>query len=101
MQDFYLKFPDEATAKSVLYTTTTTLAVVDSEGNVITPATNEVKPNFANIDIIGTIYESPPEPTPDANPRANAHPSNSFSSSPLTQNRSYNKESGDPAHYHL
>lgn len=62
MQDFYLKFPDEATAKSVLYTTTTTLAVVDSEGNVITPATIEVTPNFANIDIIGTIYANPPEP---------------------------------------
>jgi hypothetical protein len=57
MNDLYLKFTDKAQADSVLYTTTPVLAVVDMEGNVITPAGEDiVTPNFANIDIIGTIY---------------------------------------------
>ncbi len=55
--DFYLKFADKAQADSVLYTNTPVLAVVDPEGNVITPAGEDiVTPNFANIDVIGTIY---------------------------------------------
>ena len=57
MNDFYLKFADKAQADSVLYTTTPVLAVLDTEGNVITPAGEDiVTPNFANIDVIGTIY---------------------------------------------
>ena len=57
MNDLYLKFADKAQADSVLYTTTPVLAVVDTEGNVITPAGEDiVTPNFANIDVIGTIY---------------------------------------------
>ena len=57
MNDLYLKFADKAQADSVLYTTTPVLAVVDMEGNVITPAGEDiVTPNFANIDVIGTIY---------------------------------------------
>ena len=55
--DLYLKFSDKAQADSVLYTTTPVLAVVDQEGNVITPAGEDiVTPNFANIDVVGTIY---------------------------------------------
>jgi len=58
MNDLYLKFADKAQADSVLYTTTPVLAVVDMEGNVITPAGEDiVTPNFANIDIIGIIYK--------------------------------------------
>ena len=57
MNDLYLKFTDKAQADSVLYTTTPVLAVVDQEGNVITPAGEDiVTPNFANIDVVGTIY---------------------------------------------
>ena len=57
MTDFYLKFADKTQADSVLYTNTPVLAVVDPEGNVITPAGEDiVTPNFANIDVIGTIY---------------------------------------------
>ena len=57
MNDLYLKFADKAQADSVLYTTTPVLAVVDMEGNVITSAGEDiVTPNFANIDVIGTIY---------------------------------------------
>jgi len=58
MTDLYLKFTDKAEADLVLYTTTPVLAVVDMEGNVITPAGEDiVTPNFANIDVIGTIYK--------------------------------------------
>ena len=58
MTDFYLRFADQAQADSVLYTNTPVLAVVDPEGNVITPAGEDiVTPNFANIDVIGTIYK--------------------------------------------
>jgi hypothetical protein len=51
--DYYLSFPDEAAAKTVLYGA-------------------EDMPNFANIDTIGILYErqevtdpdNPPEPIP-------------------------------------
>jgi hypothetical protein len=58
MNDLYLKFSSKTEADSVLYTTTPVLAVVDPEGNVITSAGEDiVTPNFANIDVIGTIYK--------------------------------------------
>ena len=64
MTDFYLRFTDQAQADSVLYTNTPVLAVVDPEGNVITPAGEDiVTPNFANIDVIGTIYRPTGEAT--------------------------------------
>lgn len=46
--DLYLKFTDEAAATAVLYT----------EGH----------PNFANIDIIGTIYKPTSEVDNEGNP---------------------------------
>lgn len=61
MSDYFLKFPDEATAHSVLYTTTD--EITDQDGVVIQEAS--IKPNFANIDIIGTLYELHPSPVPD------------------------------------
>jgi hypothetical protein len=45
MQDIYLSFTDEAEANSVLYT-------------------DDVA-NYQNIDVIGTVYQRPPEPTPE------------------------------------
>jgi len=45
MQDIYLSFQDEAEANSVLYI-------------------NEL-PNYQNIDVIGILYQRPPEPTPE------------------------------------
>jgi len=44
MQDIYLSFTDEAEANLVLYT-------------------DDVA-NYQNIDVIGTVYQRPPEPTP-------------------------------------
>ena len=52
MIDYYLKFTDEAQATSILYTQVPT--AFNEEGD----ATEWMdKPNFDNIDIIGTIYE--------------------------------------------
>lgn len=58
--DFYLKFDDEVAAQAVLYTTTPAVVVDDVE---VTP--EEVKPNYRNIDVLGTIYEKAPEPVPE------------------------------------
>ena len=60
-QDFYLKFASEAEANSVLYTVTP--AVLSEEGEVVTE--EQTQPNYRNIDILGTIFERPPEPTPE------------------------------------
>jgi hypothetical protein len=51
MTDLYLKFADQAQADSVLYTVTD--EVTDADGVVVQEASS--KPNFANIDVIGTI----------------------------------------------
>ena len=61
MQDFYLKFTDEAEANSVLYTKVPT--AWDDEGE---PTEWYDKPNYANIDTIGVIYE--PQEDPDVEP---------------------------------
>lgn len=54
MNDLYLKFANEEEANSVLYTVTP--EVLDEEGAVVSEATS--KSNFANIDIIGTLYNN-------------------------------------------
>lgn len=58
MTDFYLKFASEEEANSVLYTITP--AVTDEDGKVL--AEESIKPNYANIDVLGIIYE-PQAPT--------------------------------------
>jgi len=63
--DLYLKFDSEAQANEYLYTQVP--VEWDEEGE---PIAWEPRPNFANIDTIGTIYEpqeivdpeNPPEP---------------------------------------
>lgn len=54
MTDFYLRFNTKEEADSVLYTVTP--QVTDEEGTVVVE--ESTKPNFANIDIIGTIYNA-------------------------------------------
>lgn len=61
MTPYYLAFTDEAQANSVLYTTVD--EVTDADGNVVIEAS--VTPNYANISVIGTVYEPAPIPTPD------------------------------------
>jgi hypothetical protein len=60
--DFYLKFPTEAAATAVLYTTV--VEVQYEEGNVIVGA--PVTPNYANISTIGIINQ--PQTDPDIPP---------------------------------
>jgi len=68
--DLYLKFTDEAQATEVLYTQVPT--AWDEEDGMVNPIEFESRPNYANIDVIGTIYEpqeivdpeNPPEPVP-------------------------------------
>jgi hypothetical protein len=62
---YYLAFTDEAQATSVLYTTTVTPETVDEDGNVIEAEVITVTPNYLNIDVLGTVYEPAPIPTPD------------------------------------
>lgn len=52
MIDLYLKFTDEAAATAVLYT--------------------EDRPNFANIDTVGTIYKPTGEVDAEGNPAMEA-----------------------------
>ena len=52
MTDLYLKFSDEAEANSVLYTEVPT--EWDEEGEPIAWVSQA---NYANIDVIGTIFE--------------------------------------------
>lgn len=83
MSDYYLRFTDKAEADSVLYTTTTEYLYEDSYGRPY-PSTVElteedledrnatfkgiettVTPKFANIDVIGTIYQAIPVDAPE------------------------------------
>jgi len=83
MSDFYLKFADKAEADLVLYTTTTEYLYEDSYGQPY-PSTVElteedledrnatfkgiettVTPKFANIDVVGTIYQATPVDAPE------------------------------------
>lgn len=61
--DLYLKFADEAEANSFLYTEVST--EWNEEGE---PTAWASKPNYANIDILGTLYE--PVVDPEATPVA-------------------------------
>ena len=65
MTPYYLSFTDAEQANSVLYTTTVTAETLDEEGNIITEASVQVTPNYANIDVIGTVYRPAPEPMPE------------------------------------
>ena len=66
MQDFYLKFVDEAQAQEVLYT-----KVVDEWSEPEDPDVEPIPlrwhyvPNYVNIDTIGVIYEPAPDPVPE------------------------------------
>ena len=65
MKPYYLAFQDEAQSISVLYTTTVTPEVLDEEGKEISPEVITVTPNYANISVLGTVYEPAPIPTPE------------------------------------
>ena len=67
MTDLYLRFSDEAQARSVLYTKVPTAwDYTDPENPVETEWVEQ--PNYANIDVIGVIYEPMPDPLPEPPP---------------------------------
>lgn len=51
MNDYYLKFSDEAAANTVLFTSVA--AQLDEEGNVVVEASET--PNYVNVSVIGII----------------------------------------------
>jgi hypothetical protein len=61
--DFYLKFDSEAQAESVLYTEVPTKW--DEDGNVLE---TEPRANYANIDVLGILYEKQDIPDPENPP---------------------------------
>lgn len=69
MTDFYLAFPDQATADAVLYTVHD--AVTDEDGNVTIEA--YVTPNYANIDTLGILYERQDDPEAEPVPMPGWH----------------------------
>jgi hypothetical protein len=56
--DYYLRFTDEPQANSVLYITHP--AVTDDDGNVL--AEGYLTPHYANIDVLGVLYERNDDP---------------------------------------
>jgi len=66
MTDLYLKFADEAEAKSILYRIEG--AVEADPDNGIDGVEGYEVANFANIDTIGIIYEPQPDPLPEPPP---------------------------------
>jgi hypothetical protein len=69
MTDLYLVFPDQAAADAVLYTVHD--AVTDEKGNVTAEA--YVKPNYANIDTLGVLYERQDDPEAEPIPLPGWH----------------------------
>ena len=68
MQDFYLRFSDEAQAQSVLYTP---VYAPDPESTPEDPLPDVIvswTPNYVNIDTIGVIYQPAPDPLPEPPP---------------------------------
>ena len=67
MSDFYLRFTDEAESIDVLYAKKEEI-IIDSDEEIVILVPDLTKPLFANIDVIGTIYEPMPDPMPEPPP---------------------------------
>jgi len=66
-QDFYLKFTDEPQAQSVLYTEVPVEWDNTNPENPVVTET-ELRPNYANIDVLGILYEKQDIPDPENPP---------------------------------
>jgi hypothetical protein len=67
MIDLYLKFADEAQSIDVLYAKKEEVVTTeDGEEYILVP--DLTKPLFANVDVIGVIYEPMPDPLPEPPP---------------------------------
>ena len=65
MTPYYLVFTDEAQAISVLYTTTSSAEMVNEDGSLVIASSETTTPNYANISVLGTVYQPAPEPMPE------------------------------------
>lgn len=65
--DLYLRFSDESQANSILYTEVPVeWDNTDPENPVVTKT--EPRPNYRNIDVLGTLYEKQEIPDPENPP---------------------------------
>jgi hypothetical protein len=67
--DYYLRFSDQEQATGVLYTTHP--AVTDDDGNVLVEG--YLTPNYANIDVLGVLYERNDDPEAEPVPLQGWH----------------------------
>ena len=72
MSDFYLKYADEAESIDNLYAKKEEVIIEEGE-EIIILVPDLSKPLFANIDVIGTIYEPQPDPLPEPPPEPVAY----------------------------
>ena len=68
MSDFYLKYADEAESIDNLYAKKEEVIIDEEGGEVIILVPDLSKPLFANVDVIGVIYEPMPDPLPEPPP---------------------------------
>jgi hypothetical protein len=66
MKDLYLSFTDEGQALPILYTYVPPTFQLDENGNPTTVQLTEgfYQQNYKNMEIIGTVYQKTPIPTP-------------------------------------
>lgn len=67
MQDICLSFQDESQSIPILYTIVPTEYELDENGKPteIVKTESYLTPNYQNISVLGTVYQRPPEPTPE------------------------------------
>lgn len=67
MTDLYLRFDSEGQSAYFLYALKEEV-IIGEEGEDYILVPDLTKPNYANIDTIGTIYEPMPDPLPEPPP---------------------------------
>ena len=68
MTDLYLKYADEAESFETLYGKKEEIIIGEDGEEIIILVPDLTKPLFANIDVIGVIYEPMPDPLPEPPP---------------------------------
>jgi hypothetical protein len=68
MTDLYLKYADEAESFETLYGKKEEIIIGEDGEEIIILVPDLTKPLFANVDVIGVIYEPMPDPLPEPPP---------------------------------
>jgi hypothetical protein len=68
MTDLYLKYADEAESFEILYGKKEEIIIGEDGEEIIILVPDLTKPLFANVDVIGVIYEPMPDPLPEPPP---------------------------------